>query len=109
MTRQDLLDLMLADALNAVEHFYGPEGLGKVVDQMKRINRGRESRLEMDALDAAITIADPGKMPCDCITQMDGGGWITDCYCQNHDDGERSAAWCEGKNICEKIARLKTC
>lgn len=60
------------------------------------------------ALDAAIAIADPGKMPCDCITQMDAG-WVCDCRCQNHDDGERSAAWCEGKNICDKIARLKIC
>ena len=46
-----LLEQTLKDALNAVKHLYGPEGLRKVVDQMERINRGREHRAELDALE----------------------------------------------------------
>ena len=51
MPREELLDLMVKDLLNAVEHLYGPEELGKVVDQMKRYNHGRENRKELDALE----------------------------------------------------------
>lgn len=54
MERQELLETMLKDLLDAVSHYYGPDGLGKVVEQMNRLNRAREDRAEIDALEAAI-------------------------------------------------------
>jgi hypothetical protein len=55
MERADLLDMMMRDLLDAVERFYGPEGLGKVVEQMKRCNRAREYRKEIDALESMLS------------------------------------------------------
>lgn len=54
MDRQVLLEAMVKDLLDAVEHFYGPDGLGNVVDQMKRYNRGRDNRAEIDALEQML-------------------------------------------------------
>ncbi len=51
MSRQELLEKMVKDLFDAVEHFYGTDGLGKVVDQMKFYNRLREDRMELDALE----------------------------------------------------------
>lgn len=57
MPDEELLDQMLRDLLDSVEHFYGPDGLGKVVEQMKLMNRAREHSREIDALEEAISRA----------------------------------------------------
>lgn len=49
--RQELLEQMLKDMIDAVNVLYGPDGLGRVVDQMKRCNRVREDSAEIDALE----------------------------------------------------------
>lgn len=49
-----LVEQMLKDLLDAVSYFYGQEGLCKVVDHMKRINRARENNAEIDALAATF-------------------------------------------------------
>lgn len=54
MDRQVLLETMVKDMLDAVVRFYGDEGLGKVVDQMKRANRARENRAAIDALEQML-------------------------------------------------------
>lgn len=51
MADAELLDQMIKDLLDAVSRLYGPEGLGKVVDQMKRMNRARDDQKEIDALE----------------------------------------------------------
>lgn len=53
--KQELLEIMLKDMLASVEHFYGPSGLGKVVTQMKRINKCRDDQKEIDALEKMLT------------------------------------------------------
>ena len=54
-SREEILDLLCKDLLASVEHFYGPDGLRKVVEQMKRLNRRRYDRAEIDALESMLT------------------------------------------------------
>ncbi len=55
MDTKELHEQMLRDLLDAVAHLYGPDGLGKVVSRMKLINRARDHRREIDALEAMMT------------------------------------------------------
>lgn len=52
--KKALLEIMLNDLLDSVSHLYGPDGLAKVVEGMKRANRAREDRAEMDALEKML-------------------------------------------------------
>ena len=54
MDQKELVELMIEDLLEAVAQIYGPDGLGKVVDQMKRMNRARDNSLEIDALESML-------------------------------------------------------
>lgn len=47
----ELLDEMLQDVLDAVEHFWGKDGLSQVAQHMIAANQARESNRVMDELD----------------------------------------------------------
>jgi hypothetical protein len=57
MERAKIIDLMLKDLLDSVAHYYGDEGLAKVVNRMKGLNRAREHGADIDALEAVLTDA----------------------------------------------------
>lgn len=47
----ELFDEMMQDALDAVEHFWGKDGLHQVAQHMIASNRARESNRVMDELE----------------------------------------------------------
>lgn len=47
----ELFDEMLQDAFDAIEHFWGKDGLKQVADHMYGLNRARECNRVMDELE----------------------------------------------------------
>jgi len=68
-----------------------------------------DSRAE-EMRDKCAKAADPGPMPCDCISKYqttDGKQfWGTECHCQNYDDRGEADAWICRRSISDAIAAL---